>query len=172
MKNVRLITTTGSAIAFALSSGFADGAEIIDTPKYTRLIEESITNNCPQTINEAEDRDFVETCLTQSVTSYFTIATDMGKRIDKLDISAEDAQTAKGMLQNLCFTPVDKFGGRTYKNLSEYLDASYGVIQSCEQSMESAGAITDIDYQPSAREFLLCHIKMLKGYGCGPELKS
>lgn len=155
----------------AFSLNFAQAAyaqEKIDNPKVAATVADYITDNCPTTQTESENPDKVRDCIAAGADMSNSLATEMGIYIAEVSSQTSSfwAGAAKGDLMAFCLGPMKSLGDTEYSNLGNYLDAAFNAVKSCEESMVRAGDAVSIDYQPTARNTVSCHMNRLKGYAC------
>lgn len=166
MSNASYIATTVAAASMAFAQS-AYSAERIDNPRVAANVADYITNNCPVTEAEANP-EATRLCIAAGADMSFSIATEMGTYIAEVSAATSPfwAGTAKGDLMANCFGPMNALSEGDFSNLTNYLDAAFNAVKSCEGSMVRAGDAVDIDYQPTARNTVSCHMNRLRGYDC------
>ena len=159
-------TSTAAVVSLAFTQ--AVYAETIDNPSVATKVANYITANCPVTEAEAKDAEKVRDCIAAGADMSNSIAVEMGNYIDEVSVLASpiSAGTAKGDLMSFCLSPMKSLGDNNYSKLGNYLDAAFNAVKSCEESMVRAGEAVGIDFQPTARNTVSCHMNQLKGYTC------
>lgn len=158
-------TVAAASIAFA-QSAFAE--DIIDEPRVAETVSAYITERCPSTQAEAQNPENIKSCIAAGLDMSNSLATEMTDYIEEVSILTSPfwAGTAKGDLMAYCLSPMESVGRSTFSDLGNYLDAAFNAVKSCEESMARAGEAVDINYQPTARNTVSCHMNRLKGLDC------
>lgn len=163
---LKTFTSTIAAASFAFTQ--AVYAETIDKPSVATQVADYIAANCPTTEAEATNPEKAKTCIAAGADMSNSIAVEMVNYIDEVSIinSPFWAGAAKGELMSSCLSPMQSLATNTYSNLGNYLDAAFNAVKSCEESMVRAGEAVEIDFQPTARNTVSCHMNRLKGFAC------
>ncbi len=163
--SIKILLAGAATVSFMNA---AEAQETLDNTAYAQAIANHIVEACHANESEAASPDNVINCITAGATTSMTIATDMRIFIQEVSriTSPFWAGTAQGDLMANCLTPMDLLGGQQYSNLTNYLYAAFNAVRSCEDSMRRAGDAVGIDFQPTARNTVYCHMNRLKGLDC------
>lgn len=160
-----LLTTAAFGMAFTQATA---AAEIIDNPKTAQTVADYITANCPANSTEAKNPEKVKLCIAAGADMSLSIAKAWDTYLDEVvkNTSPFGAGLARGDLKSSCLWSMEELGGKDYSNLQNYRDAAFNAVKNCEESIVRGGEQVEIDYQPTARNTVSCHMNRLKGLKC------
>ncbi len=103
-----------------------------------------------------------------------TIATDMSKYMtdNTNQLSPFWAGSAQGDILANCAVPMDRLSSLGNLPIDDYLEKAFTAVKGCEESMVRAGDAVSIDFQPTARNTVSCHMNRFKGLACEPFLRN
>ena len=169
MKQASLLASA----AFAAFTTATSAQEIttIDNPNYAKAVADYITQNCPTT--EAKDPQKVAVCIGAGATMSVTIATDMSKYIaDNANQLGPFWTLAADNIFVSCLAPMDRLSALGTLAIDDYRERAFEAVKGCEKSMVRAGDSVSIDFEPTARNTVSCHLNRLKGHACEPFLRN
>ena len=157
--------TAVAVLPFLSSPALAQGvAPTLDDPQYAQNVAGYLTQNCPVTVNEANNTDNATKCIDATLRASYSIAVELSDYLkdNVASTSPFQAGLAQGDLLAHCETPAKAAAGKIYGNLKAYLDAASSAAGECLESIRRAGDAVGIDYQPTARNTVANHINCLK----------
>lgn len=162
-----------SFIATAFAATFlaqaAPAADLIEEPGYADKVAGYIVKKCPRQLSTASKEELMQ-CTKAGTDSLYTIATKMLKYIDGLAYvkPAFSAGNATGDILQNCVRPLEEIGGQHYSSVAEFYNAAFDATNDCARSLKRAGNELSVNYEPTARNVVLCHMNRLGGRPCEP----
>lgn len=178
--NTSIFKETAAALALATASAGiatfqpvqAQGQSVVlktvDNPDFAKRIGDYITSNCPRTDEEAtKSPEKAMACIDAALSGSKTVLVNMSKHIENVTAITNPLNSgiANGHLMRFCEWPLKEIAGKKYP-LNEYMKMAFEKVKGCEEAFVTAGKAVGIDYQPTARNTVSCHMNQIRGFKC------
>lgn len=174
MNKASILATTAfvAGLVPALDHRNASADEIVDNQKTAELVRNHILNNCPQTLEKANIPE-KEKCTFAGLQMSYNIASKWDKYLSEIAMhtSSPEVGLARGDIKSSCLWPVQfvyglGFSESEHRSFQNFLNATFSAVNACESSIARGGKEVGINYEPTARNIISCHMNRIKGYNC------